>query len=748
MQAQKRRGGIPRALLAVFMTLLMVFSTTPTWALGEENSVEEPTKKGEVSKEVNTPANVNTDETNINTSNAPATKTDGPSSSSSSSTVPSEEQGVQAASTEEARPANTEEATAEETAAAKESDALVEEKSANSDKLEAEANSGVPHVIYTGHVQNKGWMPEVRDGALAGTQGKSLRVEALKIRLDLAKTGLTGGIEYRMHVQNKGWLGWVRDGARGGTEGKSLRVEAMQLRLYGEVAEKYNVYYSVHAQNFGWMAWANDSSNDTSYSGTAAHSLRLEGIKIVLVAKNGGKAPSSSFVNYKKPFYGPFKISVQSHVQNIGWQGAVGNGEVSGTTGRGLRLESLAVSTATGLDVPGKIQIAGHIQDIGWTGWRNGSVGTVGKGKRLEAIKLKLVGNELTSAYDIYYRVHVSNLGWLGWARNGEKAGTSGMGARVEAVQVRLVDKGTDIGASGSIDEPYLTGTSVKYRAHSQNVGWGGYVANGKTAGTTGRGLRMEAFTMTLSGGTVGGGISYRAYVGGSGWQSYVAAGTDAGTTGKNKGIEGVQIRLNGRAAAMYDVYYRTHVKDGGWLGWAKNGESAGAPGTGKTIEAMQVRLVSKGGGAPGPTSDHVVNKAWFEDAMLKRAQGYSSPTGWLILVDVNKTKLGVYRGSQGHWSKVGKWDVSCGKPSTPTVRGVYSVSGRGYAFGHGYTAYWYTSWNGPYLFHSILYNEGSMSVLDGRLNHHISGGCVRMEIGRAKWIHDNIPDGTTVVTY
>ena len=198
----------------------------------------------------------------------------------------------------------------------------------------------------------------------------------------------------------------------------------------------------------------------------------------------------------------------------------------------------------------------------------------------------------------------------------------------------------------------------------------------------------------------------------------------------------------------MYNVYYRTHVKDAGWLGWARNGESAGAPGTGKTVEAIQVKIVSKSGAAPGPTADHVVNKAYFDDAMLKRARGYSSPTGWLIMVDVDKTKLGVYRGSQGHWSKVGKWDVSCGKSSTPTVRGVYSVSGRGYAFGHGYTAYWCTSWNGPYLFHSILYNEGSMNVLDGRLNGHISGGCVRMEIGRAKWIHDNIPDGTTVVTY
>ncbi len=751
MQAQKRRGGIPRALLAVFVALLMVFSTTPTWAFGEESVTQEPTKKEEVNNQVTTPANGTTEQTNEPATDAQVTKTNDTNSNSSSvgsSSVPSEEQGVQVASSEESQPAKAEELAVEESASTKEGDALTEEKNDDADKLKAEANNAAPHVVYSGHVQNKGWMKEVRDGALAGTQGKGLRVEGLKIKLDLAKTGLTGGIEYRMHVQNKGWLGWVKDGALGGTTGKGLRVEAMQLRLYGDVAEKYNVYYSVHAQNLGWMAWANDGSSATSYSGTAGHGLRLEGVKIVLVAKNGGKVPDSKFVNYRKNFYGAYIIGVQAHVQNIGWQAAVGNGEIAGTTGRGLRVEALRISTAVGLDVPGRIQMEGHVSDKGWTGWKYGMVGTTGQGKRLEAVKLRLVGDQLKSAYDIYYRVHVANLGWLGWARNGEEAGTAGLAARVEAIQVHLVPKGTEIGPSGSIEEPFLTGTGIQYKAHSQNVGWGKYVSNGRSAGTTGKGLRMEAFAMKLSGGSIGGSVSYRAYVAGSGWQGYVGSEKNAGTIGKGRGIEGVQIRLTGRAAAMYDVYYRTHVSNAGWLGWAKNGESAGAPGTGRAVEAMQVKLVCKGGGAPGPTADHVVNKAWFEDAMLKRAQGYSSPTGWLIMVDVDKTKLGVYRGSQGHWSRVNKWDVSCGAPSSPTVKGVYSVSGRGYAFGHGYTCYWYTSWNGPYLFHSIKYDEGTMRVQDGRLNHHISGGCIRMSINNAKWIHDNIPDGTTVVTY
>ena len=43
--------------------------------------------------------------------------------------------------------------------------------------------------------------------------------------------------------------------------------------------------------------------------------------------------------------------------------------------------------------------------------------------------------------YDIYYRVHAQNFGWMGWAKNGEAAGTEGYGYRVEAIQIKIVKK-------------------------------------------------------------------------------------------------------------------------------------------------------------------------------------------------------------------------------------------------------------------------------------------------------------------
>ena len=68
-------------------------------------------------------------------------------------------------------------------------------------------------------------------------------------------------------------------------------------------------------------------------------------------------------------------------------------------------------------------------------------------------------------------------------------------------------------------------------------------------------------------------------------------------------------------------------------------------------------------------------------------------------------------------------------------------LKNRGSSFGHGYTAYWWTQFYGDYLFHSILYYEGTMTVMDGTLGGHVSHGCVRLRYEDAKWLHDTNPD-------
>lgn len=145
----------------------------------------------------------------------------------------------------------------------------------------------IPTIAYRTHVQNIGNQEWKYNGDMAGTSGRSLRLEGIWIEVRDDEGKLLDGIEYTTHVQNIGWMNWTSNGAMSGTSGRSLRLEGIRIRLTGEMAEKYDVYYCVHAQNIGWMNWAKNGAD----AGTAGYSYRLEGIKIVLVEK-GGPAPA------------------------------------------------------------------------------------------------------------------------------------------------------------------------------------------------------------------------------------------------------------------------------------------------------------------------------------------------------------------------------------------------------------------------------------------------------------------------
>ena len=153
-------------------------------------------------------------------------------------------------------------------------------------------------------------------------------------------------------------------------------------------------------------------------------------------------------------------VQYQTHVQSIGWQPYVANGQMAGTTGQGKRLEATTIRLANqDSAMTGSVQYQTHIQSIGWQDWaQNGGVsGTSGRALKLEAIRIKLTGN-IANYYDVYYRVHAQSFGWLGWASNGQDAGTAGYGYRLEALEVVLVPKGQP--APGNTTNPFYAKTS------------------------------------------------------------------------------------------------------------------------------------------------------------------------------------------------------------------------------------------------------------------------------------------------
>ncbi len=137
--------------------------------------------------------------------------------------------------------------------------------------------------------------------------------------------------------------------------------------------------------------------------------------------------------------------------------------------------------------------------------------------------------------------------------------------------------------------------------------------------------------------------------------------------------------------------------------------------------------------------------------AMAKKANGYASNTKYLILVNCKAHKVGIYKGSKGNWKQIKLWSCTNGASSTPTVKGSFTVQGKGLHFGEdkGYTCWYYTQFYGNYLFHSVLYYPNSKTkIKSGVLGVAASHGCVRLAKSNAKWIYDNIPRGTKVVSY
>ena len=300
-------------------------------------------------------------------------------------------------------------------------------------------------------------------------------------------------------------------------------------------------------------------------------------------------------------------INYQTHIQDIGWQGVVKNGEISGTSRRSLRLEGIKMNISNS-DLAGSVEYRTHVQEIGWQGYvkDNQLSGTSGKSLRLEAIQIRLTG-EIANAYDVYYRVHIEDKGWLNWAKNSESAGSQSAAKRLEAIQIKLVKKGE--AAPEGNGKAFLIGNEAKrpdeikptvnYQTHVQNIGWQGVVKNGEIAGTSGKNLQLEAIKINLSDAALAGNIEYSTHIQNIGWQDYKANGALSGTTGKNLQLEAIKIKLSGDVSRYYDVYYRVHIQDKGWLNWAANGAPAGSQSASKRLEAIQIKIVRKGETAP-----------------------------------------------------------------------------------------------------------------------------------------------------
>jgi len=446
-----------------------------------------------------------------------------------------------------------------------------------------------PTVSYSVHVQNAGWQNAAADGETAGTTGKSLRLEAIKMKV----SGVDGlGINYRSHVQNVGWQSAVSDGAISGTEGKSLRLEAIEVSLTGVNKDNYDVYYRVHSQQFGWLDWAVNGEK----AGTAGYSYRIEALQIVVLSKESGEAPT----NRTNTFYEKPKVVASSHVQSQGWKYNI-SGDTIGTTGKSLRVEAFGLKLSNAAN--SSIEYTAHLANIGWMSAYKAdgaTAGTTGQSRAVEAVKIRLKG-DIAQQYNIYYRAHVAHLGWLDWASNDAVAGSVGFGYAIEAIQYAIVPKVK--AAPGTTTTPYCYAPTVNYLSYVRESGWTSAVTNGGTAGTTGQSKKMEAVKMSVAD-IDNLGIQYSTHVSNVGWTSFVNGDEVSGQVDAGKQVEAIKIKLTGYNSKHFNVWYRVYSASYGWLGWTSNGNIAGTTAIGYAAEAIQVVIRPKGTGAPGSTKN------------------------------------------------------------------------------------------------------------------------------------------------
>ena len=139
------------------------------------------------------------------------------------------------------------------------------------------------------------------------------------------------------------------------------------------------------------------------------------------------------------------------------------------------------------------------------------------------------------------YRAHVQDAGWLPTVRDGQIAGTTGFGARLEALKFRPTPE------MGELDVD----------VHMQGIGWKEFHgikagdASGEFAsdidpicGTIGESRRIEAIKLTLRGNTTGKKLRYMGHIQDVGWTDPVWEGEVCGTVGEAKRLEAVRIWL------------------------------------------------------------------------------------------------------------------------------------------------------------------------------------------------------------
>lgn len=148
------------------------------------------------------------------------------------------------------------------------------------------------------------------------------------------------------------------------------------------------------------------------------------------------------------------------------------------------------------------------------------------------------------------------------------------------------------------------------------------------------------------------------------------------------------------------------------------------------------------------PTNPHRMTTEEIE-AYVDSA-GLSSDTGFLIWVDIDRQLLHVLTLEDERWRLDRTMVCSTGRNVSPTIRGKFTIDGRGeWFFSEVYKsgARNWVRFSGPYMIHSVTMDRYGR-IKDPVLGERRTAGCIRVSLEDSRWIYESIPDDTLVYVH
>ncbi len=273
------------------------------------------------------------------------------------------------------------------------------------------------------------------------TTSTTKRLECVRMKIrpideldDAIKDSYTIGIKYKVLSGSK-WGAWESDGTSAGTDG--TKIQAIRIKLTGTVAKYYSVHYRVKTRGTSWLGWASDGAK----AGTSGILRDLSDLQVV-IKKKGKAAPGSAEAAF---------ITSSSAAATYTLYNASGKAKKAKKLGNTAGKAAKTASNGIGIAVKNNSKtVSGYFtyrvyqktKGISKQTKSGKRAGVKSKSYPVTAISINRKG-KLRSYYDVYYRVYVKNYGWMGWAKNGQLAGSKVFDDfNVSAFQVKLVYKG------------------------------------------------------------------------------------------------------------------------------------------------------------------------------------------------------------------------------------------------------------------------------------------------------------------